>query len=123
MALLQSRREFTASLSLAGTAALIGSAPALADEGPPETTTVRLPRWVDGAYCWAALYIAGELLRAEGFTDVRYVEADSKRRPVGVDRTRRDGFLCELCPEARRRRSRPACRSRCSPACIPGASN
>ena len=46
MALLQSRREFTASLSLAGTAALIGSAPALADEGPPETTTVRLPRWI-----------------------------------------------------------------------------
>ena len=33
MALLQSRREFTASLSLAGAAALIGSAPALADDG------------------------------------------------------------------------------------------
>ena len=32
MSLLQSRREFTASLSLAGTAALIGSAPALADD-------------------------------------------------------------------------------------------
>ena len=77
MALLQSRREFTASLSLAGTAALIGSAPALADEAPPETTTVRLPRWVDSSYCWAGLYVAGELLRAEGFTDVRYLEADS----------------------------------------------
>ena len=63
---------------MAGAAALIGSAPALADEAPPETTTVRLPRWVDGAYCWAGLYIAGELLRAEGFTDVRYLEADSK---------------------------------------------
>ena len=43
MTTLQSRREFTATLSLAGAAALIGSAPALADEGPPETTTVRLP--------------------------------------------------------------------------------
>ena len=77
MALLQSRREFTASLSLAGTAALIGSAPALADEGPPETTTVRLGRWIGGAYCWASLYLAGELMRADGLTDVRYVEGDT----------------------------------------------
>ena len=30
------------------------------------------------AYCWAGRYIAGELMRAEGFTDVRYVEGDSK---------------------------------------------
>jgi NitT/TauT family transport system substrate-binding protein len=77
MALLQSRREFTASLSLAGTAALIGSAPALADEGPPETTTVRLGRWIGGAYCWASLYLAGELMRADGLSDVRYVEGDT----------------------------------------------
>jgi len=76
MTLLQSRREFTASLSLAGTAAMIGSTPALADEGPPETITVRLPRRVGGSYCWAGVYIAGELLRAEGLTDVRYVEGD-----------------------------------------------
>ena len=68
MSLLQSRREFTASLSLAGTAALIGSAPALADAAPPETTTVRLGRWVGGAYCWASLYLAGELMRADGLT-------------------------------------------------------
>jgi NitT/TauT family transport system substrate-binding protein len=78
MTLLQSRREFAATLSLAGAAALIGSAPALADEGTPETSSVRLPRWVDSSYCWAGLYVAGELLRAEGFTDVRYLEADSK---------------------------------------------
>ena len=38
MALLQSRREFAATLSLAGAAALIGGRAALADEGPPETT-------------------------------------------------------------------------------------
>ena len=77
MALLQSRREFTASLSLAGTAALIGSAPALADAGPPETTTVRLGRWIGDAYCWASLYLAGELMRADGLSDVRYVEGDT----------------------------------------------
>ena len=29
----------------------------------------------------APQYIADELLRAEGFTDIRYVETDSGRRP------------------------------------------
>ncbi len=36
------------------------------------------------SYCWAGLYVAGELLRAEGFTDVRYLEADSGRRTEDV---------------------------------------
>ena len=45
-------------------------------EPPPETTTIRLPKWDGGAYCWAGSYMAGELLRAEGFTDVRYVQGD-----------------------------------------------
>jgi NitT/TauT family transport system substrate-binding protein len=43
----------------------------LADEGPPETTRLRLPH--DPAVCLAPLYIAGDLLRAEGFTEIRYV--------------------------------------------------
>lgn len=77
MSLLQSRREFTASLSLAGTAALIRSTPALSDALPLETTTVRLGRWAGGAYCWASLYLAGELMRADGLSDVRYVEGDT----------------------------------------------
>lgn len=72
MALLQNRRDFSATVSLAGVAALLSSVPALADEAPPETTAVRLPNV--GADCAAADYIAGELLRAEGFTDVRYVK-------------------------------------------------
>ena len=46
-------------------------------EPPPETTTVRLGRWIGGAYCWASLYLAGELLRADGLIDVRYVEGDT----------------------------------------------
>ena len=73
MALLQHRRGFTASLLMAGAAALVANTLALADEGPPETSTVRLPRWVDGSYCWAGLYVAGDLLRAEGFTDIQHV--------------------------------------------------
>jgi NitT/TauT family transport system substrate-binding protein len=75
MVLLQSRREFTASLSLAGAAALIGSAPALADAGPPETTTVRFAK--APGICIAPQYVAEEMLRAEGFTDLQYVEAQA----------------------------------------------
>ena len=52
----------------------------------PETTTVRLGQWVGGAYCWASVYLAGELLRADGITDVRYVQGDTKRRQFAVAR-------------------------------------
>jgi NitT/TauT family transport system substrate-binding protein len=65
------RRHLVASASAAGAAALLGSTAALADEGPPETTTVRLPR--STIICFAPVYVAEELLRAEGFTDVQYV--------------------------------------------------
>jgi NitT/TauT family transport system substrate-binding protein len=71
MRLIQSRRDFLASLSAAGAATALGSGSALADEGPPETTTLRLGKL--GSLCLAPQYAAEELLRAEGFTDVRYV--------------------------------------------------
>src|SRR4051812_7970024 len=70
------RRPFLAGLTAAS---FVGSAamPLPVQAEPPlETTTVRLPRWVGGSYCWAGAYIAGELMRADGFTDVRYVEGD-----------------------------------------------
>jgi hypothetical protein len=44
MKILQSRRHFLTSLSVAGTAGLFGSRVSLADEGPPEVTTIRLRR-------------------------------------------------------------------------------
>jgi NitT/TauT family transport system substrate-binding protein len=65
---MQSRRGFVAS---AAAASLLGSVPALADEGPPETTTIRLRH--DLTICAAPLYMAEELLRAEGFEDIQYV--------------------------------------------------
>jgi NitT/TauT family transport system substrate-binding protein len=74
----QNRRRFLAGLSAAGGASLIGNSTPAWAEPPPETTSVRLPRWINGSYCWAGLYLAGELLRAEGFTDVRYVQGDKK---------------------------------------------
>jgi NitT/TauT family transport system substrate-binding protein len=74
----RSRRGFLAGLSATAALGLAESSRPAAAEPPPETTTVRLPRWLDGgAYCWAAEYFAGELLSAEGFTDVRYVQGDT----------------------------------------------
>jgi NitT/TauT family transport system substrate-binding protein len=68
----QSRRRFLAALSSAGAASLIGPGNSFAAEAPPETTTVRFPKYSQ-SICGAPLVIIDELLRAEGFTDVRYV--------------------------------------------------
>jgi NitT/TauT family transport system substrate-binding protein len=73
-----SRREFLRGLSLGGTAAFFGLRTPLvaAAEPPPETTAIRLVRSLS-ALCVAPQYLAEELLRAEGFTDIRYVEKDA----------------------------------------------
>ena len=75
MHIMQSRRDFLSILSAAGAAGILGARPSLADDGPPEVTTLRLRR--DPSICVAPWYIAEDLLRAEGFTDVRYVPAQS----------------------------------------------
>jgi NitT/TauT family transport system substrate-binding protein len=82
-----SRRHVLAGLSAAGAACVLGSRSALADEAPPEVTTVRLrfeeapPIMVNGvaenALCVAPMYVADELLRTEGFTEIRYVRVKS----------------------------------------------
>jgi NitT/TauT family transport system substrate-binding protein len=69
--MVQSRRSFLATLSSAGAFGLIGARPASAQERPPDTTTVRLGKIY--SICIAPQYVAEELLRAEGLTDVRYV--------------------------------------------------
>jgi NitT/TauT family transport system substrate-binding protein len=71
MSITQTRRRFLATLSLAGAAGLVQGPPALAAEGSLETTTVRLAK--NEGICIAPQYVADELLRAEGFTDIRYV--------------------------------------------------
>ena len=72
---IQSRRDFLTTLSAAGAISALGARRSLADE-PPETTTVRLPRFFP-ASCEIPEYVADQLLRAEGFTDVRFVEGGS----------------------------------------------
>jgi NitT/TauT family transport system substrate-binding protein len=83
MQIIQSRRYFLAGLSATGAAALLGAGRPFADEGPPETTTIRIrvedapPLIVGGvtenALCNAPASITEDLLRAEGFTEIRYV--------------------------------------------------
>src|SRR5262245_65976907 len=79
MQTLQSRRRFLTTASLASAAAFIGGPDDGRAEPPPETTTVRLPNQT-GAICLAPAYVAAELLRVEGFSDIRYVAPAS-----GVD--------------------------------------
>jgi NitT/TauT family transport system substrate-binding protein len=83
MQIIQSRRDFLTCLSAAGAAATFGNSAALADEGPLETTTIRIrvedtpPNVVNGiaenSVCNAPAYITDGLLRAEGFSDIHYI--------------------------------------------------
>jgi NitT/TauT family transport system substrate-binding protein len=71
MQIIQSRRDFLASLSAAGATAAFGSGTALAADPPLETTAIRLVR--PSGICVAPIYLAKELLRAEGFAEISYV--------------------------------------------------
>ncbi len=66
------RRDFVRGLSIAGAAGLLGatSRPASA-EPPPETARIRLANIA--GICVAPQYVAEDLLRGEGFTEVQYV--------------------------------------------------
>ncbi len=67
-----SRREFLTGTSTLGAATLFGLSRTAAAEPPPETTRIRLAQ-IPGI-CVAPQYVAEELLRGEGFTDVQYVK-------------------------------------------------
>jgi len=79
MPIAQSRRRFLTNLAFTGAVGLGGASVAslgggrksFAAEPPPETTTIRLAN--DPVTCIAPLVLQ-ELLRAEGFTDIRYVD-------------------------------------------------
>ena len=68
----QTRRRLLATLSSAMAAGVIGDARVSAQEAPPETTTIRLAK-IPGI-CVAPQYVAEELLRTEGFTNIEYVD-------------------------------------------------
>src|SRR5712691_948642 len=70
-----SRRRFLRGLTLTGTAGLLGLPPRrVAAEPPLETGTIKLRQPVpSGASCGGQDVLAEDLLKAEGFTDVRWV--------------------------------------------------
>jgi len=71
------RREFLHGLTAAGTATVFGAHPAIvAAEPPPETTRLRLARYSIDVACTSPQWVAEELLKGEGFTQVEYVPAD-----------------------------------------------
>jgi len=65
------RRRFISTLSAAG-ASILAARRSSSQEAPPETGTIRLAK-IPGI-CIAPQYVAEELLRGEGFTNVQYVE-------------------------------------------------
>ena len=75
MKFLQNRRHFLASASLAAAGGMLGGRDLLADEPPPEVRTLKLSKM--SGICVAPYYLADDLLRAEGFTDLPRIELDA----------------------------------------------
>ena len=75
MSFIQNRRRFLTGLSSAAAAGLFDTSNALAEEAPLETTRIRLYDWT--GLCIAPQFVAEELLKSEGFTDVQYLRDDA----------------------------------------------
>ena len=68
---MMTRRRFMTGIGLASAASAIGyRGELLAAEPPPETTRLRLHK--TSSLCNASLYVAEQLLRAEGFAEIQY---------------------------------------------------
>ena len=69
---IQTRRGFLTTLSSTCAASLLlGRATAVVQDGPPETTKIRIAK--GPPLCWAPMYVVDTLLRAEGFVEIEYV--------------------------------------------------
>jgi NitT/TauT family transport system substrate-binding protein len=84
---MQNRRHFLktsfslAAAGVAGAAALVRARRSVAEEAPPETTSLRLLSFKNDVTCIAPLDILDDLLRDEGFADVRYVIGGDSHSP------------------------------------------
>jgi NitT/TauT family transport system substrate-binding protein len=88
MPIMQTRRRFLSGAALAGTAGFLHVPRAWAAEPALETTTVRLGRMP--VICFAPQYVCEALLRAEGFTDVRYVDTTAQTSEEDLGRGKLD---------------------------------
>jgi NitT/TauT family transport system substrate-binding protein len=75
MSFIQNRRRFLTGLSSAAAAGLFDTSNGLAEEAPLETTRIRLYDWT--GLCIAPQFVAEELLKGEGFTDVQYLKDEA----------------------------------------------
>ena len=118
MPIMQSGLQFLSSAFSASAGGLVGMPQALASDRAPETTSVRLLQ--DPGICLAPEYAAEELLRAEGFTDVRYIE--SPPMPIAWRRSYAARWISvRITPRNSSPRSMPAA-SNCSRAATSAAS-
>ena len=75
MLMKQTRRDFLSALSAAGAASLLGLPRAAAAGEPPlEVTRIRTSVYPKASDCLTPFYAAEELLRAEGFTEVEFIQ-------------------------------------------------
>jgi len=90
-----SRREFVGGAAAAGALGLVCDV--LAAEPPPETKRIRIPR-VENV-CWAPAYVAGDLLKAEGLSEVNFVRyADPAKAYIGMAAGEIDIFMAFVAP-------------------------
>jgi len=83
------RREFLKRTSMIGAAGFLGAYHGLTAAEPPlETTKIRFVH--TPSICAAPLYLAEELLRLEGFTDVEYLPQGARNGPNAVAEGRAD---------------------------------
>lgn len=84
----QTRRRFVTTAALAGAAGMLPPRRGWTAEPALETTTVRFGR--EPAICFAPQYICEALLRADGFTDVRYVDTTMRTQQEELGRGKFD---------------------------------
>lgn len=83
------RREFLRRASTIGAASFLGAYhPIMAAQPAPETTKIRFVH--TPSICAAPQYLAEELLRLEGFTDVEYLPLGARNGPYAVADGRAD---------------------------------
>src|SRR5690348_6638577 len=89
------RRRFLTMTALVGAAGVLPPRGARAAEPALETTTVRFGRMP--VICFAPQYVCEVLLRAEGFTDIRYVDTTVRALQEDLGRSKFD-FQSKLPP-------------------------
>jgi NitT/TauT family transport system substrate-binding protein len=82
------RRNFLAMTAVAGAASILLPRRGWADASVLETTTVRFGKF--SAICFAPQYLCEALLRADGFTDVRYVDTTMRTQEEELGRGKFD---------------------------------